>query len=304
MKNWKDWREKLNKVDKRYWRTAAVVLVAVLFLWLLWYFYMRSPWTRDARVRAEVVKVAPEVPGTVSDLRVQDNQFVHKGDILFALDQERFKLALAQAEAMLEQRRQDMLIKTEQAKRRLAVSDEALPQDQKQSYSGAAAMAVAAFDQAQADRDVARLNLERSILVAPVNGYVTNLKLRIGDYVMAGSPALSIVDSDSFYIVGYFEETKMDHLRLNAVAKIKLMGYSSPLYGHVESISRGITDLNAETSPEGLANVNPVFTWVRLAQRIPVRIHIDQVPDGVVLASGMTGTVFIKGRQYHPGASQ
>ncbi|MDR0533756.1 MAG: HlyD family secretion protein [Verrucomicrobiales bacterium] len=290
----------LKKIDKRYWRTAGVALLTILFIWVLWYYYMRSPWTRDGRIRSEVVKIAPEVPGTVADLRVRDNQFVHKGDILFSFDQERFKLALAQAEALLEQRRQDMMIKTEQAKRRLAVSDEALPQDQKQSYSGAAAMAVAAFEQARADRDVARLNLERSVLVSPVNGYVTNLQLRVGDYLTVGNHALSIVDSDAFYVLGYFEETKMDHLRMNAPVKIKLMGYGSPMYGHVESISRGISDLNAAKAEEGLANVNPIFTWVRLAQRIPVRIHIDKKPDDIELAAGMTCTIFVKRGQWQP----
>ncbi len=287
------WRD-LDEKERRYVRTGAAVALALLCLLFLWWHYMIAPWTRDGRVRAEVVKVAPEVAGTVVTVEVGDNQFVHKGDVLFVIDPIRFKLALDQAEAALAQRAADMKAKDYQALRRAdLLKGNAVSQDEQQSYQGIADVADAAYAQAVADRDVARLNQERSVLRSPVNGYVTNLTLRVGDFASAGATQLSIVDSDSFYILGYFEETKLRRIRDRAPVRIRLMQGGPTLDGHVESLSRGITDLNAEASTDGLANVNPVFTWVRLAQRLPVRIHIDRVPPGVRIASGLTCTVTV-----------
>ncbi|SDT95274.1 RND family efflux transporter, MFP subunit [Verrucomicrobium sp. GAS474] len=300
---WNTWKAKaelfwsrLDEPQRRRCRTGAVVALAALSLWVLWNHYMLSPWTRDGRVRAEVVKVAPEVSGTVAEVRVADNQFVHKGDVLFVVDPARFQLALAQAEAAVALREADFKTKDSQARRRVELSQaqaKAISQDEMQTYQALADMASAAYDQAVADRGVARLNMERSVLVSPVNGYVTNLTLRPGDFAPAGAPQLSIVDSDSFYVVGYFEETKLRRIRDRARVAIHLMQGGPGLDGHVEGVSRGITDLNAAPASEGLANVNPVFTWVRLAQRIPVRIAIDRVPEGVRIVSGLTCTLTV-----------
>jgi multidrug resistance efflux pump len=278
------------KVASYLW-TGVAVFLAVLFLFLLWDHYFVSPWTRDGRVRAEVVKVAPEVSGTVVQILVRDNQFVHKGDVLFVIDPIRFQLALQRAEAQVAQREADKKVKDLQASRRNGVSTEAVPLDEKQSFQSVADVASASYSEAVADRDLAKLNLERSTLRSPVNGYVTNLTLRVGDFATAGAAQLAIVDSDSFYILGYFEETKLRRIRDGARASIRLMQGGPAILGHVEGISRGVTDLNADPGQEGLADVNPVFTWVRLAQRIPVRIQIDRVPAGVQIASGLTCTV-------------
>jgi multidrug resistance efflux pump len=281
-----------------YLRTGLAVLVALFFLALLWNHYVVQPWTRDGRIRAEVVKVAPEVSGTVVKLCVVDNQFVHKGDVLFVIDPIRFKLALDHADAEVALRAADMKVKQLQAFRRNALNSEEVPLDEKQTYQSEADVATAEYNQALAEQKVARLNLQRSTLRSTVNGYATNLTLRVGDYADAGVPQLSLVDSDSFYVLGYFEETKLRRIRENAIATIRLMEGGPAIEGHVEGISRGITDLNASPDQEGLANVSPIFTWVRLAERIPVRIHIDKVPSGLHIVSGLTCTITID--QDHP----
>lgn len=277
----------------RYCWTLLAILAAALSAFVLWKHYMVSPWTRDGRVRANVVKVAPEVSGTVSEVRVTDNQFVHKGDVLFVLDPERFQLALDESEALLKLREQDLAVKTDHASRRFALSDQAVSADEKQSYQAGALMAQSARDEALARFKTAQLNQKRSVVRSPVNGYITNLDLRVGDYATAGIHRLSLIDSDSFYVLGYFEETKISRIRENNSARIDLMGFGKPLQGHVESISRGINDQNDRPDGKGLATVDPVFTWVRLAQRIPVRLHIDSVPQGAILSAGMTCTIHV-----------
>jgi multidrug resistance efflux pump len=273
--------------------TLAVVVIGVIAALGLWHHYMMSPWTRDGRVRAEVVSVAPEVPGTVVELRVSDNQMIHKGDILFVIDPERYRLAVAQAEASASSRREDMRVAVAKSDRRARLSDLTASTEEKEQFQGSAGVAAATFNMAAAQVNLAKLDLARTVVRSPVNGYVTNLRLRVGDYAAVGQPAVVIIDSDSFWVAGYFEETKLSSIHPGASAIIQLMGYTAPLTGHVESMSRGITDQNGLSSGEGLANVNPVFTWVRLAQRIPIRIHIDAIPPGVELAAGMTCTVHV-----------
>ncbi|HVJ41789.1 MAG TPA: HlyD family secretion protein [Dongiaceae bacterium] len=273
--------------------TLAMSLMAVILGAALWHYYMVDPWTRDGTVRADVVAIAPEVSGTVVDIKVIDNQFVHKGDVLYVIDPTRFRLALAQAEATAESRKQDMVVAQQRSARRAALTDLAASKEEKEQFSGNAAVAAANYNEALAEVDVAKVNLERSVIHAPVNGYVTNLLLRQGDYATAGQKSVSVIDSDSFWIAGYFEETKLAQIHRGDVAHIKLMGFAGDVRGHVDSLARGITDQNGDSGSEGLATVNPVFTWVRLAQRFPVRVHVDQVPAGVDLAMGMTCTISI-----------
>lgn len=268
---------------------AAAAGVGVL---VLWHIYMDAPWTRDGRVRAEVVDIAPEVPGTVTSVDVSDNQLVHKGDVLFQIDPVRFRLAVQQAQADLDQRRQELALKQADVRRRAGMAG-VVSNEEIDRVKSAADVAKAALDAAQTALDVAKLNLDRSVLKAPVTGYVTNLRLRAGDYVAAGVPRVAVIDRDSFWIAGYFEENKLAHIRVGDTATIRLMSDPRALSGHVESIGRGIADANDRPNDRGLPDVNPVFTWVRLAQRIPVRIHIDRMPDGTILAAGMTCTVGI-----------
>jgi multidrug resistance efflux pump len=261
----------------------------------LWNYYMYSPWTRDARVRADVVTIAPDVAGFVTDLRVKDNQVVKKGDILFVLDQERYKLALTAAKASVAVSKAQMVMKESDAARRAKMTSQMISQEEKDDSRHSAEAADATYQQAEADLSTASLNLERTVVRAPVNGYVTNLTLVVGQYAAVGTKVMALIDSDSYRVEGYFEETKLPLLGLNDPVEIQLMSGEPRLRGHVESISRGITDRDNVDGPELLANVDPTFEWVRLAQRIPVRIHIDQVPENVRISSGMTCTVVVAG---------
>jgi multidrug resistance efflux pump len=277
---------------RRYATTAAAVLVALILAYFLWWHYLRSPWTRDGRVRAEVVDVAAQISGQVISLPVVDNQKVKKGDLLFEIDPTDYKLALVQAEATVQSRRYNQLVAAEESVRRQKLG-QAVSAEEQQTSQSSANVALAAYESAVAARDQARVNLDRTQIRSPVNGYITNLTLRIGDYATPGQSKLTVVDSDSFWIVGYFEETKLPNIHEGDYAHVRLMGWHPEVAAHVESISRAIADTNADNNEQGLANVSPIFTWVRLAQRIPIRIHIDRVPDKVTIAAGQTCTIVI-----------
>jgi multidrug resistance efflux pump len=274
--------------------TLGTVAVAVLLAWATWEAYMASPWTRDGTVRVYVVRMAPEVTGRIVKLPVADNQLVHKGDELFEIDPADYRIALEQAQA--------------QAQRDGAALDYARANDDRQAtlakqgwtstniYQQTTstlhqAEGVVALDRAAIAK--AQLDLSRTVIRSPVNGYVTNLLAQLGDYATVGQKLVSVVDTDSFWVDGYFEETSLGRIHEGDPATVKLMGYSQLVRGHVGGVARGINIPNAQPDSAGLASVNPIFTWVRLAQRVPVRIHIDQVPDGVRLVAGMTATVQI-----------
>lgn len=275
--------------------TVTAVVIAAVAGWYLWRTYEDSPWTRDGRVRANVVNVAPDVAGAVIDMRVKDNQEVKIGDVLFVVDPARYQLALSQAEAALAgaktlfDQRQDEYQRREKLSS-ISISDEALTQARSATLS-----AQASSDQAEAALGVAKLNLARTEVRAPVNGHVTNLLFHRGDYATAGRAAVAIVDSDSYYVAGYFEETKLRRIAIGDPVSVRLMGFGAAIEGHVQSIARAITDRDNAIGSDLIANVNPTFNWVRLAQRIPVRIAIDKVPDDVTLSAGMTATVVVTG---------
>ncbi|BAK84113.1 HlyD family secretion protein [Komagataeibacter medellinensis] len=272
--------------------TLAVVTMAIVMGVTLWDTYMIAPWTRDGRVRVYVVDVAPEVSGTVVQLPVVDNQFVHRGDPLFVLDPVRFRLAIREAQARLDGALEDLKLKQNDARRRMGLGGIVSAEEQ-EVFNSNVATQIASVDAARAALDLAKLNLQRSILYSPVNGNITNLNLRVGDYVTEGHARLAVIDSDSYWVNGYFEETKMWGVHVGDEARVKLMGYKDILPGHVVSIARGINDQNGKPDGLGLQDVSPIFTWVRLAQRIPVRIHLDHVPDSVTLAAGMTATISV-----------
>nr|WP_235984557.1 HlyD family secretion protein [Mesorhizobium neociceri] len=274
--------------------TLALALVAVLISVVAWDHYLTAPWTRDGRVRVQVASVAPEVTGRIKELRVADNQFVHKGDVLYVLDPFDFDVALQSTRAALQQRAADVQVKQRQSERQGKLSSLATTPEQQQVYAGNAIQAEAAFEAAQSQVALAEVNLKRTEIRSPVNGYVTNLLLRAGDYARQGIANVSIIDTDSFWIDGYFEETKMARVCTGAQVEAKLMGYSTPIIGHVSTITRGLSVSNAAAGAQGLPNVDPIYTWVRLAQRVPVRIAIDEVPPGVPLVSGMTATVTVR----------
>ncbi|MGE5514510.1 MAG: biotin/lipoyl-binding protein [Bacteroidota bacterium] len=277
--------------------TLVVVALALNLVAALWHHYMIAPWTRDGRVRADTVAVAPEISGPVTDVRVSDNQLVHKGDVLFVIDPERYRLAEVTATAVAESRKQDMRVAQLKSERRARQTDLTVSSEEREQFVGAAAAAAANYDQAVAQLALARLNTSKTVVRSPVNGYVTNLRLRPGDYVNAGQTATVVVDKESFWVAAYFEETKLSQVKAGAPVFVQLMGYDTPLAGHVVSLTRGISDQNGEPGTTGLANVNPVFTWVRLAQRIPVRVQLDGMPQDVDIAAGMTCTVNLASSQ-------
>jgi multidrug resistance efflux pump len=280
--------------------TARVLLTLILVAagcvggYELWNYYFFSPWTRDARVQADVVSIAPDVSGFVDEVRVRDNQFVHKGDILVVLDRERYSRALATAAANVAALKAQMNMRQQEAARRVKLTRIAISDEAREDAVLTANSAAASYQQAIADRSTAQLNLDRTILRAPVNGFITNLTLEVGQYASVGTKIMALIDSDSYRVTAYFEETKIPAVHLGELAKIYLLDGSPALGGHVQSVARGITDRDNTGGPELLVNPNPTFEWVRLAQRIPVRIHIDSVPKGVLISSGMTCTVAVE----------
>jgi RND family efflux transporter MFP subunit len=272
--------------------TAIVFVVAILIGRALWVHYMDEPWTRDGRVRAEVVNIAPDVSGAVVELPVRDNQFVHKGDLLMQIDPSHYQIAVEQAQAAVAARKAELQMRRDDAQRRADMDSLVVSKENRENATHTASAAEAQYQQALAALDAAKLNLERTRVVSPVDGYVTNLNVFRGDYAISGSAKLAVVDSNSFWVYGYFEETKLPHVRVGDKADIRLMS-GGTLKGHVESISRGIYDRDNPQSRELLADVNPTFNWVRLAQRVPVRVKIDSVPEGVLLSAGTTCTVVV-----------
>jgi multidrug resistance efflux pump len=270
--------------------TAVVTAGAVYAGWQLWRHYEVEPWTRDGRVKAYVVQVAPDVTGQVTKVHVHDNQQVQAGEPLFEIDRARFELALRQSEAQVTAA-EAALAQALRENRRNTQLDDLVSQETREQGQTRTDQARAALAQAIVNRDTAKLNLERTHVVSTVNGIVTNLDLREGAYATAAHPVMAVVDSGSFYVEGYFEETKLPGIRLGDPVDVTLMGTRQPIHGHVESFAEGVADRDRSTGANMLPNVNPTFNWVRLAQRIPVRIALDPVPVNVRLVAGQTATV-------------
>ncbi|ADG19245.1 efflux transporter, RND family, MFP subunit [Paraburkholderia atlantica] len=273
--------------------TLIVVAVAAFVLWKLVDYYMFAPWTRDGHVRADVIQVAPDVSGLISSVEVMDNQQVKQGQVLFRIDQARYTLALRQAEATAQQRRATL----DQARREYArnrqlgnlVAAEMLEESRSRVDAGEAALA-----DANVAIDTAKLNLERSTIKSPVDGYLNDRAPRAGEFVAAGRAVVAVVDMHSFRVDGYFEETKLRGIDIGQPVDIIVMGEPKPLRGHVQSIVAGIEDRDRTQSANLLPNVNPAFSWVRLAQRIPVRVVLDEVPADFRLIAGRTATVSVR----------
>ena len=272
--------------------TLLVVAFACVVVWRMTMYYMFAPWTRDGHIRADVVQIAPDVSGLIKQVDVRDNQPVIRDQVLFVIDQERFKLALRQAEATEADRKESLAQAQRESRRNRGlgnlVSRESLEESQSREMR-----AQAALTEARVAVDSAKLNLERTVVRSPIDGYVNDRAPRVNEFVTAGRPVLSIVDSSSFHIDGYFEETKLEGIRVGQRVDIRVMGDNARLRGHVESIVAGIEDRDRTSGQNLLPNVNPAFSWVRLAQRIPVRIAFDDVPEDFRMIAGRTATVSI-----------
>ena len=272
--------------------TLLIVSFAVVVVWRMVMYYMFAPWTRDGHIRADIVQIAPDVSGLIQQVEVRDNQLVKRGQVLFSIDPDRFKLALRQAKAAVADREETLAQAQREAKRNKGLGN-LVPAEQLEESQSKVARAQVALTEAQVAVDSAQLNLDRSVIRSPVDGYVNDRAPRTQEFVSAGRPVLSVVDSNSFHIDGYFEETKLNGIHIGQSVDIRVIGDNARLRGHVESIVAGIEDRDRTSGNNLLPNVNPAFSWVRLAQRIPVRIAFDDVPEDFRMIAGRNATVSI-----------
>lgn len=276
----------------RYAVTLGVVAIAVLLALSLWHSQQRTPWTRDGHVRADVVRVSTDVGGLVTQVPVRDNEVVRPGQLLLVLDRPRLAAAIGRADAAIAEARAQLDQARKEARRDLALGDLVATEAREQNVAKVRT-SEATLARAVADRNVARVDMQRTEIRATVAGTVTNLDIHPGDYLAAGAQAMALVDSASLRVEGYFEETKLHQVAVGDKARIHLMGDDAEVAGHVESIAAAIADDQRDDTGNLLPKVAPTFSWVRLAQRIPVRIHIDRVPAGTRLIAGRTATVEI-----------
>ncbi len=288
-------RSKTNFI--RYIITLAAVVLAGFVLANMFHEYLFQPWTRDGHVRAQIIKITPRVGGPIVDLPIQDNQAVKKGDLLFKIDPRTYALAIEKAEAKLKQSQASKLVKLDQATRardlskkdKGAISEQSLVRKENNLL-----VAIADVDAAEANLNNAHLDMEFTEVRAPVDGYVTNLLLRYGSQTVANQPALALIDVNSFWVHGYFKETQIENVSSGNKAVIKLMTYpDAPLEGVVENMGWGIAQQDGAPAADLLPAINPSFDWIRLAQRIPVRIRLTRIPEEVELRVGTTASVFV-----------
>lgn len=272
--------------------TLSVFGAAAVIVNMLWVHYMDSPWTRDGRVRADIINIAPDVAGLVVEVPVRDNQRVKKGDLLLRIDAEHYHHAVKQAEAVAAARKAEWQMRQDDAARRADVDERVVSRESRSNSGHQAAIAQAEYYQAMAQVETAHLNLHRIEVRAPVDGYVTNLNVFPGDFANRGESVMALVDSHSFYVYGYFEETRLPLIREGDQAEMRLMS-GEVMTGRVNSIARGIYDRDNPESRDLVADVNPTFNWVRLARRIPVRIELEKVPEDLILSAGLTCTVTV-----------
>jgi len=214
-------------------------------------------------------------------------KLVEKGDIARrSFDQARAARDVGQAN--LDKARSQLI--AAQAARRQAEAQLA----QAKANLGAPGEDNAQLRSAKAALEKAELDLEFTRVRATVDGYVTNLQLRLGSQAVANQPALALIDVDSFWVHGFFRETMVGRMQAGDRAIITLMSYpDTPLEGHVDSLGWGIAQQDGSTGPDLLPSVKPTFEWIRLAQRIPVRVHLDAVPDEIELRVGTTASVLV-----------
>ena len=259
--------------------------------------YLNNPWTRDGQVRGHVIQIAPRVSGMVTRIAVIDNQFVQRGDLLFEIDREPFEIAIAQAEANLERARissKAARIEYDRLRDIFKKDPGAVSQKDLNRREANYLESLSQIDVVTETLRGAKLNLGYTQIHAPVDGYVSNVDFQIGTQAVANSPILALVDSNSFWVFGYFRESQIGKFSIGDAARVTLMAYpDSPLQGRVESLGWGIAPSDGNTGFNLLPSIKPVFQWIRLAQRIPVRIKLEHIPEGVELRFGLTASVMV-----------
>lgn len=275
----------------KYFSTLLVCALALAAAWWLWNYYMQGPWTRDGKVRAELISITPEVSGKIVAIPVRDNQLVKTGEVLFNLDPKPYRIALDNATATLAKARSDLDKAEHEANRRQGLSRTVISAEAVDEARLNAQAMKAAYQVAEANLEQAKWSLTKTTIKAAGDGYITNLQARVGNYASAGVPLVALVDIHSFYVQGYFEETKLRHIQVGRPAEVMLYSTDQVLKGEVESLGRAIHDQSLEGSDSLLLDVKPNVPWVRLAQRVPVRIRLLEVPPELALIAGTTCTI-------------
>ncbi|HCR3984372.1 TPA: p-hydroxybenzoic acid efflux pump subunit AaeA [Kluyvera ascorbata] len=276
--------------------TVILVILAFIAIFRAWVYYTESPWTRDARFSADVVAIAPDVSGLITGVQVKDNQLVTKNQVLFVIDQPRYQKALAEAEADVSYYQALAEEKSREAGRRNKLGINAMSREEIDQSNNVLQTVLHQLAKAQATRDLARLDLERTVIRAPADGWITNLNVYAGEFITRGSTAVALVKQHSFYVMAYLEETKLERVRPGYRAEITPLGSNRVLKGTVDSMAAGVTNASSSVDSKGMATVDSNLEWVRLAQRVPVRIHLDDEP-GNLWPAGTTATVVITGEK-------
>lgn len=280
--------------------TTTVVAIGAFCAYYLWQHYQVAPWTRNGRLRAEIAEIAPQVSGNIIQIAVSDNDLVKKGDVILEIDPSNYRIALKRSESELAAAKfkQEQLAGTAHrldGMPKHMVSDEQLTN---------ARLALKAQQQvvktAEAALSQAQLNLKRTKVRAPFDGFVANMDLRVGSWLTAGQPVLAFINKDNYFVVGYFQETRLQGICPGAPATITFLGEDKGYPGKIISVGRGIADGNQNVSSQLLASVGQTFPWIRLAQRIPVRVAFDHLPPEQTLITGRTASVVVHNDQPCP----
>lgn len=279
----------------RYAITILLVIIAVVIIFRAWVFYTESPWTRDARFAADVVAISPDVTGLITEVPVHDNQLVKKGDTLFVVDRPRYQKALEQAQADVEYYQALVSEKRREAGRRNQLGTSAMSREAIEQSNNDLQTSEHQLAKSVATRDLAKIDLERTTVKAPSDGWVTNLNVYQGEFITRGSVAVALVQQHSFYVLAYLEETKLHGVEKGFRAEVTPLGSNIVLRGTVDSVAAGVTNSSSSVDSKGMATVDSNLEWVRLAQRVPVRIRLDQQP-GNRFPAGTTATVVITGQ--------
>lgn len=283
------------KLSTRLIVTGTLIVLTVVFATLLYYRSVNRPWTRDAQVRAKIIEIVSQVNGQVIKVAVIDNQRVKKGDLLFQIDPKDYELQVKDAEAIIEQRKAQLKL-AESDKDRIfeALKTNAVSRERADQVVASVDVARANLNSSKVSLETAKLKLSWTSIYTPSDGYVTNLELKEGDYANAGSAMLAFVDSNSYWVYGYFKETQLKHIKPGDRAVVTLMSHrDKPIEGVVNSIGRAISTPDTADISELVPEISATFDWVRLAQRVPVRIELKKVPEGVDLIVGTTASVAV-----------
>lgn len=273
--------------------TVILVVLAAIAVFKTWAFYTESPWTRDAKFTADVVAISPDVSGLLSEVPIVDNQLVKKGQVLMVIDRQRYEQALNQAEADVEYFKTLAAEKQREAGRRVRLGVQAMSQEEIDQSNNSLATVRHQLAKATAARDLARLDLERTVVLAPADGWVTNLNVHAGEFINRGQTTVALVKKGSFYILAYMEETKLNTIKQGDRVEITPLGSNRILTGTVDSISAGIHNSSSVADSKGLATVDSNLEWVRLAQRVPVKILLAPAEQEHPYPAGTTATVVV-----------